>query len=71
MTNRFRFDLENGDIVIRDEIGVEADDISQAVEQALAGIDEMRASGELVTPDDLWTLVIRDEDGAELKRIRL
>lgn len=69
MSQRYRFDLENSHVEIRDEAGVEADSLDQAVEQAVAGIEEMRASGEMPESDGNWELVIRGEDGAELKRI--
>ncbi len=71
MSHRYRFDLESRRETIPDEAGVQADSLHQAVEQALAVIEEMRLSGELTTSNAGWTLVIRDEAGAELKRIPL
>jgi hypothetical protein len=68
---RYHFDLENGPAIIRDERGVVADNLNQAVEQAILGSNELRASGELEASLAEWTLVIRDEDGTELKRLRL
>ena len=69
MSKRYRFDLESGPIEIQDETGVEASSLDQAIEQAVAGIAEMRASGEMPAADENWELVIRDEDGTEMKRI--
>lgn len=69
LPQRFRFDLESSHIAIRDEAGVEAESLDQAIEQAEAGIEEMRASGEMPPSSETWELVIRDEDGVELKRL--
>lgn len=67
---RFYFDLQNGSGVIQDHEGAEAIDIDQAVEQAVEAIQEVRESEE-VAPDGSWVLIIRDSDGAILKRIAI
>lgn len=71
MRIRYRFDLESCDDAIPDETGVFADDIDLAIEEAAAVIREMRANGGLVKEGDHWELVIRDEEGAELKRLAI
>lgn len=71
MPARFYFDFEDGYEAIRDDEGVEADDSNQAIDQALAGVDDVRASGELQGLGPNWHLVVRDAQGAEIKRIPL
>jgi hypothetical protein len=71
LSNRYRFDLESRRDTILDEAGVEADSLQQAIDQAVAVIEEMRVSGELEGSNEGWNLVIRDDAGAELKRIPL
>ncbi|GEP09617.1 DUF6894 family protein [Methylobacterium gnaphalii] len=71
MLARYYFDLDDGQTIIRDEDGVIADNFAQAVEQARRAVEEMRASGELPETTDGWFLIIRDEDGDELKRVQL
>jgi hypothetical protein len=68
---RYHFDLESRHEVIRDDQGVVADSLEQAVEQAALGVEEMRASGELPAAAGDWFIVIRDETGRELTRIRV
>lgn len=71
MRSVFHFDLENNHEVIEDEDGVEADGLEQAVVEALAGINEMRAAGELDAMGAGWTLVVRNADGTVLRRVPL
>jgi len=71
LPNRYRFDLESTHDVVRDECGVEASDLDEAIEQAVAGIAEMRREGGLSDVGEGWDLVIRGADGTELKRIPL
>ena len=68
MPERYHFDLERGRDVMRDEEGVEADSACQAIEQALAVIEEIRASGE-IKAISRWELVIRDDRGDPVKRL--
>jgi hypothetical protein len=67
--NRYRFDLESSHDAIRDETGVESDNLDQVIEQAVAEIEEMRIGGDLADIGEGWDLVIRSDAGAELKRI--
>lgn len=71
MTQRVYFDLINGRAAIRDDEGVEVQDLDQATEEARAVIDEMRAKNDLSSPEEDWSLVIRGEDGATLKTLPL
>ena len=68
MPQRYHFDLEDGNEVLRDQDGVEASSLDEAVTHALAVIAEMRANGEIVEPG-VWRLVIRNGDGTDLKRL--
>ncbi|GLS46904.1 DUF6894 family protein [Methylobacterium brachythecii] len=70
MPARFHFDVVRDDEVIRDEDGVEAEDLDDATEQALLCIEEMTSTGEL-SDGDGWCLVIRDETGDERRRIAI
>ncbi|ACA21235.1 hypothetical protein M446_7009 (plasmid) [Methylobacterium sp. 4-46] len=58
---RFYFDLADGVTTIRDDVGVEAVNLDEALEEAEAVIREMRANGELAHLGDGWTLSIRAE----------
>ena len=69
MGDRYFFDLEDGDDVIRDDVGVEADSPEQAVESAEGVIAEMRARGDL--PSGAWEMVIRSADGALVRKLPL
>jgi len=67
--SRFHFDLENKREAIRDEEGVLAIDLAFALEQVVAGVEEMRASGELEGAGRGWFLVVRDAEGIVRKRV--
>lgn len=71
MNARFHFDLENGREAIRDEQGVQAADLASALEQAAAGIDELRAAGEFEDIARGWFLVVRDDEGVVQKCVPL
>ena len=68
VAKRFYFDLTNGQTTLRDETGVEATSLNEALEQARAAIDEMRDNGELDGLGRGWQLIIRDERGAVVQR---
>jgi hypothetical protein len=64
MTGRFFFDLVCGEEAIRDEKGVEARDLDQALADARIVIAEM---ADEVTEADLgqsWELIVRDDMGS-------
>ncbi len=69
--HRFHFDLVNAHTTIRDPKGVEAEDLSHALEQAQTTVEEMRASGELAALHDGWQLVVRSQSGTVLATIPL
>lgn len=66
LAQRFYFDLTNGSTILRDEEGVPASSLDQAIQEARFVLDEMRRSEELSEQQDGWTLIIRDADGNEL-----
>lgn len=69
MTKRFYFDVEDGQETIRDEEGVGANDLDQALADARSVIREM--ADELATKglSGAAVLVIRDETGAAVARL--
>jgi hypothetical protein len=66
LAKRFFFDLTDGHSTIRDEDGVLAADFDEAITQARAVLDEMRADDEFLDGDEEWALVIRDAAGEVL-----
>lgn len=71
VAQRYHFDLNNGHDLIRDDKGVEAHDLDQAIKEAQAVLEEMRRSKKLLASDKGWRLVIRDESGASLMMLPL
>ncbi len=69
MTHRFYFDLENDDEIIRDDEGVEASNLEQAIIVADAVLKEMQGSKDAIAAKDGWTLIIRDKSGSSLKKL--
>ncbi|WP_292496955.1 hypothetical protein [Methylobacterium sp.] len=65
----FHFDLTDGRNTMSDAEGVDAADLSEAIEQAGIVIEELRSGGELMDVDGAWELVIKDSGGNELHRI--
>jgi len=63
MLRRFYFDVGNGRATIRDEEGVEAEDLEQALADARGVIGEMADDLGTINLDNPWTLVVRDETG--------
>jgi hypothetical protein len=61
---RFYFDFENGDEALRDNNGFEAVNLKQALADALDVIFEVAEEAAARRPDDLWTLVVRDQTRA-------
>ena len=66
---RFHFDLTDGRTTMADADGAEAAGPSDALDQAMAVMEEMRRAGELTDVEDDWHLVVRAADGRELSRI--
>ncbi|MGU3360353.1 DUF6894 family protein [Methylobacterium sp. M6A4_1b] len=67
----FFFDLTDGQSFLRDDLGIEVEDIDKAVEQALIVIDEMHADGSLTETAAAWDLNIRNQKGIVLKKIKV
>ncbi|TXN41382.1 hypothetical protein [Methylobacterium sp. WL7] len=61
---RFYFDFENGEEAVRDNNGFEAVNLKQALADALDVILEVAEETAENRPDDLWTLVVRDQTRA-------
>ncbi|MCE4226534.1 hypothetical protein HCU64_22585 [Methylobacterium sp. C25] len=70
MTSRYYFDAEKDGEVIRDECGVEADNISEIVEQAELGLEELRETLKLGEAEG-WTIVVRDDRNTKLLRLSI
>ena len=66
MRQRFHFDLTNGEKLIRDDEGVDANGPGEAIEEAQAALECMRGNEEAPEPGDGWQLIIRDESGMTL-----
>ncbi|WP_447676629.1 DUF6894 family protein [Methylobacterium sp. M6A4_1b] len=71
MLPHFFFDLTDGQSFLRDDLGIEVEDIDKAVEQALIVIDEMHADGSLTETAAAWDLNIRNQKGIVLKKIKV
>lgn len=71
MSQRLYFDLTNGQDLIQDTEGVEAEVLGEAFEDAQSALTEMRRSGDANTPADGWQMIIRDESGMTLRSMLL
>lgn len=69
MSERFFFDLVCGEEVIRDEEGVEAKDLDQALVEARSAIAEMADEIIKANPDQPCLLIVRDATGALVERV--
>ncbi|MHB2207937.1 DUF6894 family protein [Methylobacterium sp. CM6257] len=69
MPERFYFDVENGRDTIRDEEGVEAGSLDEALTEARSVIAEMADEVSAADPGRSWTLVVRDASGLALCRL--
>ncbi|WP_336486491.1 DUF6894 family protein [Methylobacterium nigriterrae] len=67
MPQRFHFDLTNEHTVVCDEKGVLADDLHEAIEEALEALREMRISGDIDELGYGWKMLIRDTEGVVRK----
>ena len=63
MFGRFYFDVDNGRETVRDDEGVVADDLEQALADARSVISEMADELGATSLESLWSLVVRDETG--------
>ncbi|MDP4006246.1 hypothetical protein [Methylobacterium sp. NEAU K] len=69
MPIRFYFDIENGRRTIRDDEGVEADDLAEALTEARSVIQEMADDVCATEPGSPLTLVVRDATGCVVGRL--
>ncbi|MHB2210928.1 DUF6894 family protein [Methylobacterium sp. CM6257] len=69
MLRRFYFDFEDGQETIRDDEGVEAEDLEQALADARSVIREMAGEVAANDPGEAWALVVRDETGSSVARL--
>ena len=71
MGQRFHFDLKNGEDLISDVVGVDADGPDEAIDEARAALEDMRLNEEAPALGDGWQLIIRDDTGTTLRTILL
>ncbi len=71
MFGRFYFDVDNGRETVRDDEGVVADDLEQALADARSVISEMADELGATSLESLWTLVVRDETGLPVAHLPL
>jgi hypothetical protein len=69
MLRRFYFDVGNGRETIRDDEGVEAEDLEQALSDARTVISEMADELGATGIGNSWTLVERDETGLPIAHV--
>ena len=69
MLKRFYFDLVNRETILPDEVGVEAADLDEALEEAASALEELRDSGEAADLGEGWQLLIRDKAGTLLRKL--
>lgn len=70
MTSRYYFDVEKNGEIVRDECGVEAGNVSEIIEQAKLGLEELRETLKLGGSEG-WTLVVRDDRNTKLLRLSM
>jgi hypothetical protein len=69
---RYYFNLTDGDVMIRDEEGIEVDSVQAAVISALEAIEELRAQDPLSSDEwQGWRLEIVDASGQAVQSIPL
>jgi hypothetical protein len=66
---RFYFDFENGYETVRDDEGVEADDLDQALDDAQSAIQEIAQELKDGALGDEPVLIVRDETGSSVARL--
>ncbi|MCJ2095773.1 MULTISPECIES: DUF6894 family protein [unclassified Methylobacterium] len=69
MPERFYFDVENDRERIRDDVGVEAESLEEALAEAHSVIEEMAGSVGRGASGASWTLVVRDAAGSVVGRL--
>ena len=71
MTTRFYFDLKNGQEIIRDDEGVDANSQNEAIRAAQCVLDEMRGNDQPQVQVAGWQLIIRDQRGMTFRVMSL
>jgi len=71
MLQRFYFDVDNGQEIVRDDEGVEAEDFEQALADARSVISEMAAELEVANLSGPCSLIVRDETGLTVAHLPL
>jgi hypothetical protein len=71
MTALFFFDLVCGDEVIRDDEGVEARDLDQALDEARSVIAEMADEVNKANLGKPWELIVRNDTGVIVGRLSI
>lgn len=69
MLRRFYFDIFNDEKIIRDDEGVEAVNLEQALEDARIVLGQIADELGVASIDSSWTLIIRDQAGTELAHV--
>ncbi|MBP1183041.1 DUF6894 family protein [Methylobacterium sp. PvR107] len=69
MLRWFYFDVDNGKETIRDDEGVEAEDLEQALADGRSVIVEIADDLGVTDLNHPWTLVVRDETGLALAHV--
>lgn len=63
LAQRFHLDVTDGQTTIRDEVGVLAPNLNEAIRQAEEVLGEMHRNNEFSSGDEAWKLIIRDVAG--------
>ena len=63
LAQRFHLDVTDGQTTIRDEVGVLAPNLNEAIRQAEEVLGEMHRNNEFSSGDEAWKLIIRDAAG--------
>ena len=69
MSQRFFFDVSDGEETLPDKFGVEASDLTEVIVEARSVIAEMADEVVKSNPDRPWTLIGRDKAGLTVARL--
>lgn len=69
MPRHFYFEVDDGRETIRDDEGVEAADLEQALAEARRAIAEIAENLGATDIDSPWTLIVRDETGLQVAHV--
>lgn len=71
MSPRFFFDVSNGGETIHDEVGVDAESLTEVLAEARSVIIEMADEVRENNPNQMWMLIVRDEGGYIVGRLAI